>query len=173
MSYYRNKATGKEKILYTSISNGIILTDFTEEGHPLANSSMKLFVTKDDLNENWERFEFSPKLDPSEEEIKFLSKIIKHLFKELENRGMMFQNDMRLEEFTYCDGEYQIVDKLIRADFSQYKRFSDFYSQEIKRQLSSDDEFEYGLSLEDILVDAKVFVDSFRSVAKYYKVTEK
>jgi hypothetical protein len=168
VSYYRNKSTGEEKVLLNKISNGKILTSFTEHGHALSNSSMQLFVTDSELKESWDKFEFSPKLDQSEEDLKFMKKTLRELLHEMNNYGLMFQNDMHIDEFVYCDGEYDLLANMLEADFSKYKNFEDYYHKEVSRSLSADDESEYGYSLHDVLSQTKVLLDCLKSVAKYY-----
>lgn len=170
--YFRNKNTSVEKIHYGDISNGVLLTDFTEKGHALSNSYMQLFVTDEELIVNWEPFVFSPKLNPSEEDLKAMVGIARKLLYEMNNYGLMFQDDMGLDEFTYLDGEHDLVRELFTTDFSQFKSFDAWYRDNIIRYLSSDDESEYGYTLDGILSQAKVLVDSLKAVAQHFQSKE-
>jgi hypothetical protein len=137
--YYRHKETKDERVKYGEVSNGLILTQFTKEGHGLGNSHYKLFVTQEQFKTDWEEFEFSPRIDQSEKDHKMLVKIINEHLEEMDNYGLMFQNDLSIDEWRHCNGEYQIVSKILKADFNKYKKTNDFYHQEIRRSLSEDD----------------------------------
>lgn len=89
--YYRNKETTEERILSSNISNGIILSTYCEEsgrewgGH----SSNKLFVTKEQLDNEWVPFNFAVTVTSDGMAKEAVVKMFKHMMNELHQYGIL------------------------------------------------------------------------------------
>lgn len=102
--FYKRKSDGKEYKKYEEISNGIILTAFDEKtGQSIVNSGYKLCVTKEQLKEEFEVFEF--KLQTSDRINSLVTKYLKDIVYQLQNHGIMEEQLQRLDEFIGCSSE--------------------------------------------------------------------
>lgn len=81
--YYRKD--GLERVLLSEISNGFILTEFTDTGMPYGNDGMQFFVTSEELA-TWEKFDF--KLPPNEARQRKGSALIRSIVGHLYNYGI-------------------------------------------------------------------------------------
>lgn len=135
--YYKNKKTGELKTEYGTISNGFIITNFSEEhGSPLANGCYQMFVTKEQLETEWEPHTFKFASDANVK--RHLLAAWRTLAYQLTNHGML---ESEKESFDYMDSEYNLLDKLFDRDRS--KDYSDWWKSQ-ERNFRDDDEFEYG-----------------------------
>ena len=115
MKYFKNIFNGEIKVLYTTISNGNILTDICKDtGSPLDNDCYQAFVSDFELTSEWEPCIFNVKTNTNENTKKALNTLVFTLVDTIKD----YELD-NLQDFELIEHKVNLIDKVIFDDSLQ------------------------------------------------------
>jgi len=135
--FYRVKDEPEvRRALIDKIANGLILSDFEEQtGRVIGNSYAKLFVTQDELDKEWEQFNYVVPYDFKEDQINKLVTLSKKLQREATQYGAFEDAN---EDWRSVESEIHALKAMFEGRFKTKGEFEEYLKRRCKDTFPED-----------------------------------